>query len=55
MDKSSDGVSGKRGREGDLSTRLIPLTAYCKRGKAPGMKGSPWPAITLLKYRMAGR
>ena len=55
MDKSSDGVSGKHEREGDLGARLIPLTAYCRRGKALWLNGLPWPAITLNNVWLINR
>ena len=41
MASSRGGVNGRRGRDGVLGARLIPLTVYCRRGKAPGTKGSP--------------
>ena len=51
---SSGGVRGSRGRDGDLGARLMPLTTYCRRGSAPGAKGSPWPAM-MWKNRIADR
>ena len=44
-DLSNDGVIGRRERDGGRGARLIPLITYCKRENAPGMKGSPWPAV----------
>ena len=49
---SSGGVRGSRGRDGGLGARLMPLTTYCRRGSAPGAKGSPWPAM-IWKKRIA--
>ena len=45
MDLSRDGVMGSRRRVGSLGARLIPRKTYWRRGKAPGVNRSPWPAI----------
>ena len=45
MDLSIDGVIGRRGRAGGRGALLIPLSTYCKRGKAPGVNRSPYPAV----------
>ena len=54
MALSSLGVIGNLGHEGVLGARLIPRSTYWSVGQAPGVKGSPWPAI-MWWYRMAER